>query len=95
MGRQSTRATSRGSPSDETLLSHRTGRLHALLNASAAGESTPSWGLKGAPLNASAASESTTAGGLEAFSQGIADAERFENASSKFRWNPSPLLPFT
>ena len=46
-------------------------------------------------LNASAAGESTVAGGLEAFSQGIADAERFENASSKFRWNPSPLLPFT
>ena len=32
--------------------------------------------LKAAPSNASAASESTTAGGLEAFSQGIADAER-------------------
>ena len=43
--------------------------------------------------NASAAGESTTAGGLEAFSQGTAGAERFENASSKFRWNPSPLLP--
>ena len=34
--------------------------------------------LKAAPSNASAASESTTAGSLEAFSQGIADAERFE-----------------
>ena len=33
--------------------------------------------LKAAPSNASAASESTTAGSLEAFSQGIADAERF------------------
>ena len=31
--------------------------------------------------------------GLEAFSQSSAGAERFENASSKFRWNPSPLLP--
>ena len=44
-------------------------------------------------LNACAAGESTTAGGLEAFSQSSAGAERFENASSKFRWNPSPLLP--
>ena len=59
-------------------------RLHALLNASAASEST-----------ASAASESTTAGGLEAFSQGSTGAERFENASSKFRWNPTPLFPFS
>ena len=46
-------------------------------------------------LNASAASESTTAGGLEAFSHSSAGAERFENASSKFRWNPSPLLPLS
>ena len=37
---------SRGSPSDETLLSHRTGRHHALLNASAAGESTAAGSLK-------------------------------------------------
>ena len=61
-------------------------RLHALLNASAGS-------LKAASSNASAASESTTAGGLEASSQGTAGAERFENASSKFRWNLSPLLP--
>ena len=66
----------------------------ALLNASAAGESTAAGSLKAASLNASAASESTTAGGLEAFSQGTAGAERIENASSKFRRNPSPLLPF-
>ena len=39
----------------------------ALLNASAAGESTTAGDLKAASLNASAASESTTAGGLEAF----------------------------
>ena len=69
-------------------------RLHALLNASAASESTAAGSLKAASSNASAASESTTAGGLEAFSQGSAGAERFENASPKFRWNPSPLLPF-
>ena len=69
------------------------GRLHALLNASAASESTAAGSLKAASSNASAASESTTAGGLEAFSQGSAGAERFENASSKFRWNPSPPLP--
>ena len=69
------------------------GRLHALLNASAARESTAAGSLKAASSNASAASESTTAGGLEAFSQSSAGAERFENASSKFRWNPSPLLP--
>ena len=68
-------------------------RLHALLNASAASESTAAGSLKAASSNASAASESTTAGGLEAFSQSSAGAERFENASSKFRWNPSPLLP--
>ena len=37
---------SRGSPSDETLLSHRTGRHHALLNASAASESTAAGSLK-------------------------------------------------
>ena len=37
---------SRGSPSDETLLSHRTGRHHALLNASAASESTTAGGLE-------------------------------------------------
>ena len=46
-------------------------------------------------LNASAASESTTAGGLEAFSQGTAGTERFENASSEFRWNLNPLLPLS
>ena len=69
------------------------GRLHALLNASAASESTAAGSLKAASSNASAAGESTTAGGLEAFSQSSAGAERFENASSKFRWNPSPLLP--
>ena len=66
------------------------GRLHALLNANAAGESTAAGSLKAASLNAGAASESTTAGGLEAFTRGSAG---FENASSKFRWNPSPLLP--
>ena len=71
------------------------GRLHALLNASAASESTTAGSLKAPSSNASAASESTTAGGLEAFSQSSAGTERFENASSKFRWNPSPLLPFT
>ena len=70
-------------------------RLHALLNASAASESTAAGSLKAASSNASAASESTTAGGLEAFSQGSAGAERFENASSKFRWNPSPPRPST
>ena len=70
-------------------------RLHALLNASAASESTAAGGLEAASSNASAASESTTAGGLEAFSQGTAGAERFENASSKFRWNPSPPRPST
>ena len=37
---------SRGSPSDETILSHRTGRHHALLNASAASESTAAGGLE-------------------------------------------------
>ena len=42
-------------------------RVSALLNASAAGESTTAGGLKAASLNASAASESTPAGGLEAF----------------------------
>ena len=46
-------------------------------------------------LNASAASESTAAGSLKAFSQGSAGAERLENASSKFRWNPSALHPST
>ena len=30
---------------------------------------------------------------LKAFSQGIADAERFETASSKFRWKPSRSSP--
>ena len=40
-----------------------------------------------------ASSNASAATDLKAFSQGIADAERFENASSKFRWNPSPLLP--
>ena len=44
-------------------------RLHALLNASAASESTTAGSLKGASSNASAASESTTAGGLEALSK--------------------------
>ena len=44
-------------------------RLHALLNACAAGESTTAGSLKAASLNASAASESTTAGGLEALSK--------------------------
>ena len=68
-------------------------RLHALLNASAAGESTAAGSLKAASSDASAASESTTADGLEAFSQGTAGAERFENANSKLRWNLSPLLP--
>ena len=52
-------------------------RLHALLNASAASESTAAGSLKAASSNASAASESTTAGGLEAFSPGSAGAERF------------------
>ena len=70
-------------------------RLHALLNASAASESTAAGGLEAASSNASAASESTTAGGLEAFSQGTTGAKRFENASSKFRWNPSPPRPST
>ena len=56
------------------------------------GESTTADSLKAASLNASAARESTTTGGLEAFSQSSAGVERFENASSKFRWNPSPLL---
>ena len=48
--------------------------------------------LKAAPSNASAASESTTAGGLEAFSQGTAGTERFENASSRLRWSLRTLL---
>ena len=65
VGCQSTRATPwiarRGpeAPSDA--------RLHALLNASAASESTAAGSLEAASSNASAASESTTAGGLEAF----------------------------
>ena len=63
------------------------------VDRAAAGPFQPPRARLHALLNASAASESTTAGGLEAFSQGTAGAERFENASSKFRWNPSPLLP--
>ena len=59
-------------------------RLHALLNACAAGESTVADRSQGlAPSNAGAASESTTAGSLEAFSQGTAGTERIENANSK------------
>ena len=98
VGRQSTRATSRGSPCGKPVLAPSDGRLHALLNASAASESTAAGRLEAASSNASAASaagESTTAGGLEAFSQSSAGTERIENASSKFRRNPSPLLPFT
>ena len=92
VGRRSTRAT----PVDRPAVSPQPppGRLHALLNASAASESTAAGSLKAASSNASAASESTTAGGLEAFSQSsAARTERFENASSKFRWNPSPAPP--
>ena len=85
----------RGSRGGRPLLAPSDARLHALLNASAASESTAAGSLKAASSNASAASESTTAGGLEAFSQGSAGAERFENASSKFRWNPSPPRPST
>ena len=77
VGRQSTRAT----PVDRPTISPfqpPPGRLHALLNASAACESTAAGSLKAASSNASAASESTTAGGLEAFSQSSAGTERFE-----------------
>ena len=81
---------SRGSRSGRPSLAPSDARLHALLNASAASESTAAGSLKAASSNASTASESTTAGGLEAFSQSSAGTERFENASSKFRWNPSP-----
>ena len=59
VGCQSTRAT----PVDRPAVSHLRpprARLHALLNASAAGESTTAGGLKAASLNASAASESTS-----------------------------------
>ena len=67
------------------------------VDRAAAGPFQPPRARLHASLNASAASESTTAGGLEAFflSQSSAGAERFENASSKFRWNPSPLLPLS
>ena len=68
MGRQSTRATS----VDRSAVSHLRpprARLHALLNASAASESTAAGSLKAASSNASASSESTTAGGLEALSK--------------------------
>ena len=65
---------SRGSRGGRPSLAPSDARLHALVNASAASESTAAGSLKAASSNASAASESTTAGGLEAFSQ-------------KLRWN--------
>ena len=46
VGRQSTRATPVDRPAALSLLGPRTGRLHALLNASAASESTAAGSLK-------------------------------------------------
>ena len=66
--------------------------LHAILNASAASESTTAGSLKAASLSAGAASESTTTGGLEALSE-LRWSRELENACPGFRCNqgtPSP-----